>query len=406
MNAAAVAVKEVVGSLLRKQSAHVANILAISFDKSTSDAPFLDNDRAIEAACRSSFVGPLGAYHDIVAATLKAKRLVHEDKFVLAYDEHISGFIKFLEVFREESNWLVPWLHVFVYDARMLALYADVEAGKKRGDGEVHDNVKNAEQHLKRAFSMTVNDRAAPDLSKRPGTLYIVNQLFKIYFHLNAINLCRNLIRAVDLQSFDQFDKRDQVTYKYYLGRIYMFEDQYHHAEASLSFAWHHCHKKYTRNKRKILQFLVPVKLILGVVPSTQLIATYNLTEFQGISTALQQGNIREFNQSMDRYQDQFVLQGVYLLMEKLRAIVMRNLLKKVYLIRDKKNQLKLVDFQAAVDAVDSADLDMDALESLVANLIFMGYVKGYISHKLKILVLSKSNPFPAITDVLQDQSA
>ncbi|RHY62809.1 hypothetical protein DYB34_002799 [Aphanomyces astaci] len=260
MNAAAVAVKEVVGSLLRKQSAHVANILAISFDKSTSDAPFLDNDRAIEAACRSSFVGPLGAYHDIVAATLKAKRLVHEDKFVLAYDEHISGFIKFLEVFREESNWLVPWLHVFVYDARMLALYADVEAGKKRGDGEVHDNVKNAEQHLKRAFSMTVNDRAAPDLSKRPGTLYIVNQLFKIYFH--------------------------------------------------------------------------------------------------------------------------------------------------VYLIRDKKNQLKLVDFQAAVDAVDSADLDMDALESLVANLIFMGYVKGYISHKLKILVLSKSNPFPAITDVLQDQSA
>ncbi|RHY17796.1 hypothetical protein DYB26_009402 [Aphanomyces astaci] len=108
----------------------------------------------------------------------------------------------------------------------------------------------------------------------------------------------------------------------------------------------------------------------------------------------------------MDRYQDQFVLQGVYLLMEKLRAIVMRNLLKKVYLIRDKKNQLKLVDFQAAVDAVDSADLDMDALESLVANLIFMGYVKGYISHKLKILVLSKSNPFPAITDVLQDQSA
>ncbi|RHY17795.1 hypothetical protein DYB26_009401 [Aphanomyces astaci] len=184
MNAAAVAVKEVVGSLLRKQSAHVANILAISFDKSTSDAPFLDNDRAIEAACRSSFVGPLGAYHDIVAATLKAKRLVHEDKFVLAYDEHISGFIKFLEVFREESNWLVPWLHVFVYDARMLALYADVEAGKKRGDGEVHDNVKNAEQHLKRAFSMTVNDRAAPDLSKRPGTLYIVNQLFKIYFHV------------------------------------------------------------------------------------------------------------------------------------------------------------------------------------------------------------------------------
>ncbi|ETW05788.1 hypothetical protein H310_03472 [Aphanomyces invadans] len=405
MSTAAVVVREVVGSLQRKQSAHVANLLALSFDKSGADSPFMDNNRAIETACRTFCAGLVGAYHEIVAAILNAKRLVGEGKFSVAYEEYISGFIKFLEVFREESSWLVPWLHVFVYDARKLAMHADAEASKKR-DGEVHDNVKNAEQHLKRAFSMTVNDRAPVELSKRPGTLYIVNQLFKIYFHLNAINLCRNLIRAVELQSFDQFDKRDQVTYKYYLGRIFMFQDQYHQAEASLSYAWRHCHKKYSRNKRRILQFLVPVKLILGVMPSAQLIETYNLTEFQGISKALQQGNIREFNQSLERYQDQFVQQGVYLLMEKLRAIVMRNLLKKVYVIRTKKNQLKLVDFQTAVDFADSAELDMDALESLVANLIFKGYVKGYISHKLKILVLSKSNPFPPITDVLQDPTA
>ncbi|RHY23833.1 hypothetical protein DYB32_009051 [Aphanomyces invadans] len=422
MSTAAVVVREVVGSLQRKHSAHVANLLALSFDKSGADSPFMDNNRAIETACRTFCVGLVGAYHEIVAAILNAKRLVGEGKFSVAYEEYISGFMwddlllplclvltcecfsKFLEVFREESSWLVPWLHVFVYDARKLAMHADAEASKKR-DGEVHDNVKNAEQHLKRAFSMTVNDRAPVELSKRPGTLYIVNQLFKIYFHLNAINLCRNLIRAVELQSFDQFDKRDQVTYKYYLGRIFMFQDQYHQAESSLSYAWRHCHKKYSHNKRRILQFLVPVKLILGVMPSAQLIETYNLTEFQGISKALQQGNIREFNQ-VCRYQDQFVQQGVYLLMEKLRAIVMRNLLKKVYVIRTKKNQLKLVDFQTAVDFADSAELDMDALESLVANLIFKGYVKGYISHKLKILVLSKSNPFPPITDVLQDPTA
>lgn len=34
--------------------------------------------------------------------------------------------------------------------------------------------------------------------------------------------------------------------------------------------------------------------------------------------------------------------------------------------------------------------LDMDELESILANLIAMGYIKGYISHDLGVLVLAK----------------
>jgi hypothetical protein len=34
--------------------------------------------------------------------------------------------------------------------------------------------------------------------------------------------------------------------------------------------------------------------------------------------------------------------------------------------------------------------LDMDELESILANLIAMGYIKGYISHDLNVLVLAK----------------
>ncbi|KAH9147070.1 hypothetical protein LEN26_004803 [Aphanomyces euteiches] len=412
-------VKEISDGLQRKQSAHVAALLAITYDNQSPKA-FRENDRAVESACRNVFRGPGEPYGDIVIGLLKAKRFVYEEKYVLGYEEYIAGFMyvcvvndlvvqigrsKFLEVFREESNWLAPWLHVMVYDARILALHADKEVSQKKGGGEIHDNVKNAEQHLKRAFSMTVNDRAPAELSKKPATLYIVNQLFKIYFHLNAINLCRNLIRAIELQDFNRFVKRDQVTYQYYLGRIFMFEDQYHKAEECLEYAWRHCHSKYKRNKRQILQFLVPVKLILGVMPSQALLQTYSLDEFLGISRAIQQGNIRDFNQSLDKFQDQFVLQGVYLLMEKLRPIVMRNLLKKVHFVRDKKHQLKLVDFQVAIDVVDGTEMAMDAVESLVANLIFKGYVKGYISHKLKVLVLSKSMPFPPITDVIKDRA-
>lgn len=100
---------------------------------------------------------------------------------------------------------------------------------------------------------MSANDRAPAEHNKKLGALFIVNQLFKIYFRLNTIQLCRNLIRAVEgpaFPDFEKFSKSDKVTYQYYVGRISMFEDQYHKAETCLDYAWKHCHASKTRNKR------------------------------------------------------------------------------------------------------------------------------------------------------------
>ena len=47
---------------------------------------------------------------------------------------------KFLEIFREESNWLLPWLHTFTYDTRAMAMQADLELSQQRGD-EVHEKL-------------------------------------------------------------------------------------------------------------------------------------------------------------------------------------------------------------------------------------------------------------------------
>lgn len=39
--------------------------------------------------------------------------------------------------------------------------------------------------------------------------------------------------------------------------------------------------------------------------------------------------------------------------------------------------------------------IDLDEVECILANLIFRGYVRGYISHSKRVLVLSKRDPFP-----------
>lgn len=55
--------------------------------------------------------------------------------------------------------------------------------------------------------------------------------------------------------------------------------------------------------------------------------------------------------------------------------------------------------FQRAL-AWQKLPLGIEEVECLVANLVYRGYVKGYISHSKKVLVLSKAAPFPHLKTV------
>ena len=52
----------------------------------------------------------------------------------------------------------------------------------------------------------------------------------KIYFRLNTLRLCKNLIRTVDSRqfaAFDAFPAAQRVTYKFYVGRLAVFDENY-----------------------------------------------------------------------------------------------------------------------------------------------------------------------------------
>jgi hypothetical protein len=58
--------------------------------------------------------------------------------------------------------------------------------------------------------------------------LSLVNQLFKVYFRINKLHLCKPLIRAIDSSPFkEQFALGQRVTYRYYVGRKAMFDSDY-----------------------------------------------------------------------------------------------------------------------------------------------------------------------------------
>lgn len=56
--------------------------------------------------------------------------------------------------------------------------------------------------------------------------------------------------------------------------------------EEALEYALRHCHSAAVRNKSRILYFLVPVKMLLGQLPSQAALIKYKLQEYTDIVEA------------------------------------------------------------------------------------------------------------------------
>uniref|UniRef100_A0A8C2KIU2 PCI domain-containing protein 2 n=1 Tax=Cyprinus carpio TaxID=7962 RepID=A0A8C2KIU2_CYPCA len=269
------------------------------------------------------------------------------------------------------------------------------------GKGKVGDMLEKAAEQLMSCFRVCASDnRAGIDDSKKWGMLFLINQLFKIYFKINKLHLCKPLIRAIDSSNLkDDYSTAQRVTYKYYVGRKAMFDSDFKQAEEYLSFSFTHCHRSCQRNKRLILIYLLPVKMLLGHMPTHQLLKKYDLMQFADVTKAVSEGNLLLLNEALVKHETFFIRCGIFLILEKLKIITYRNLFKKVYHLL-KTHQLPLDAFLVALKMMKVEDVDIDEVQCILANLIYMGHIKGYISHQHQKLVVSKQNPFPPLSSV------
>jgi hypothetical protein len=133
-------------------------------------------------------------------------------------------------------------------DCYKLAVLMDEAFGTGASD---HDRLESAVQLMQDTFSKTLNDRSefpilqtAPEPlsasgSKKCLVLAVVNYLFASYFALNTLRLCKNIQRPVEAKRLHQAvnglgGKSAMLTYRYYTGRLGMFEDDYDNAEKGL----------------------------------------------------------------------------------------------------------------------------------------------------------------------------
>lgn len=262
-----------------------------------------------------------------------------------------QNVVKMLQSMKEE-NWSLPVMYAVCLDLRLLAQKCEeFEQSHVSKPGEILE--KAAEclmgcfrvcaadnrfgHHFEKSFDniplikVYFSIRSSDEDTKRLGMLNLVNQLFKVYFRINKLHLCKPLIRAIESSAYkDQFPLAQQITYKYFVGRKAMFDSDYKSADEYLSYAFNHCHKKFPKNKRLILIYLVPVKMLLGYMPKREMLERYDVLQFHELACALKEGNIAKFDEVIQRHENFFIEYGIYLIVEKLKIFGYRNLFKRV----------------------------------------------------------------------------
>ncbi|XP_051150274.1 enhanced ethylene response protein 5 isoform X2 [Andrographis paniculata] len=344
----------------------LSRLLSISSDSaallSLADAlnTFQDANRIIRQSENfSQFV-------DVLLPIFRALQSYRLKNLVESYSAFEKASNAFIQEFRNwESAWALEALYVLAYEIRILAERADIELASI---GKTPEKLQGAGSFLMKVFGVLAGKGP-----KRVGALYVTCQLFKIYFKLGTVHLCRSVIRSIEtarIFDFEEFPVRDKVTYMYYTGRLEVYNENFLAADQKLSYALTHCNPEKEAN-------------------------------ISNVVLALRRGDLRLLRHALDEHEDRFLRSGVYLVLEKLELQVYQRLVKKIYIMQKQKDPSKA--HQIKLDVIVKAlkwlemDADVDEVECIMAILIHKNLVKGYFAHKSKVVVLSKQEPFPKL---------
>lgn len=373
----------------------IANLISLRHDHATSKSLQIEKPESMV----ERFLTP--PFDEIVICHLKCLYCISNKNYLEAYQQQslLTQCLTKTIQSQKEENWSLPVMYSVCLDLRLLAQRAEKDRiGVSEKPGEI---LEKAAECLMGCFRVCAADnRSSEEDTKRIGMLALVNQLFKVYFRINKLHLCKPLIRAIESSPFKEtFSLSQQITYRYFVGRKAMFDSDYKMADQCLTYAFENCHKLSKKNKRLILIYLVPVKMLLGYIPSKQVLEKYDIVQFWELVRAVCQGDLKLFDEIMEKHETFFIKCGIYLIVEKLKIIAYRNLFRKVYLILN-THQIPVEALQAALVYLGQTDVDLDETECIVANLIYEGKIKGYISRQHRKVVVSKQNPFPPLTSL------
>lgn len=336
-----------------------------------------------------------------------------------------SEMLKLLNRFAETKNqWAVRPLISMTKELIKAAAEADkfIEknpntfARKNIGDLEHEHCLTRAARVIHNSFKLCLNDRNEdPSVSRRQYTHFFVGQELKIYFKLQNRDLAKNMEKVLNNNSKNlpdllSVEKSHAITYLYYSGIIFCGDGDFITAYNKFKLAFQLCEKNDNKHVEAILIYLVPLKFVITrKYPSLRYLSTYKSVYaiYKDIIQSLLRGDLKRFDYEFDSLEMFFLKKNLYLCIESMRQFVLLKLIRRIhqytgaashFQIRAITRGIEFVKYHTNNKEIASRNVtnfSSDEAECLVANLIFQGHIKGYISHSNGVVVLSKKDPFP-----------
>ncbi|KAI8083291.1 uncharacterized protein B0P05DRAFT_536811 [Gilbertella persicaria] len=341
------------------------------------------------------------ALSDAVLGYLKVLKMIHSPDIEQVFETYASYYSALIPVFSSaDTYYQVPLIKNLSSSLVQLAFQVDRIGlrGKAR-------KANTAARLLSKVFNIMLADRSPIETSKRQGIFHITNLAFKVYFKLNSIRMCQTFINNIRSGEIDLslYPISQQVTYKYYIGRYALYHGRLKQAQECLLFAFQKCHPDQWHNKRMILHYLIPTRIILGYFPKHALLETYNLVNpYLNLIQCLKVGNIQGYLDHLEIHFNYFYHHLTYVLLKE-RGIVLvwRCLIRNMY--TQLGSTVPIIHFDhilAAIQFATQSDYALEDIECMLVSLVSQGYMRGYLQHQKQRIVLSKVNAFPPISSV------
>lgn len=277
---------------------------------------------------------------------------------------------------------------------------------------------------LLRLFNTTRTERSDLPFTRKAIILHLACLLCRVYFHIRQPTLCANVFSNMSTAGvkLSAYPKSQQVEYRFYLGKFYWLKSQLKNAYLHLYWAWDKCYAE-SGNKRLIMKHLIPVSLLLGILPTRELLQKFNLDSVYGnMVSAMKSGNHTKFYQALEQSRDWFIDRDLYVLL-KSRAFTLlnRGCLKSIY-EWSVSQQKPAIDYATVAIGLNfavrhggypqqvlvpqmmqggPASITSTQVEAVLVALIDQGFIKGKLQATGQRLIHAKANVFPPVCVVL-----
>ncbi|CDJ68882.1 proteasome PCI domain-containing protein, putative [Eimeria necatrix] len=308
-------------------------------------------------------------------------------------------------------SWLVPGLAALCTIMSRAAFAADSSSEDSADLLEEAEGAADTDE-MQHRYTKQILNAIRPKLGKVRGEearhgayVVLLGQSIKRCLQLGNMQMAAGFLKLCDSRqiNFSHAPRGPMVNFRYYLGRLYMQQEQFEQSESELVWAFSNCPPTKMRVRRNILECLVAARLRMGKLPSAELLNKYQMPHYLDIIKAMKSGNLSLFDRALEQHESVFIKHGTILCVERLKFIVFRTLMKRMKQwwlesgLASKANIVPIQVFTAAIKWQSDELFDDDEMACISANLIRMGYIKGYISWEHMVIVFSNQEPFPSL---------